>query len=148
MPWYATEYEPWPVAAQQGSSLDKYGSFIWAKSRKHAGAIAEQRRIGEIVGERVRRKAMPRPEPAASELLKARMTPAQRVEFLHAVVFLAFVYGRSRGADLCTLLGDEGLVHQAVHAMQHGSPPRAALAETIRHFERRTPGYVGRWTGA
>ena len=148
MPWYETIYEPWPVAKQRdGSVLDKYGSFIWAKSRQHARALAEQRRIGEIVGGVARRKATPRPEPAASELLKPRMTPKQRVQFLHAVTFLAFVYGRSRGADLFTLLGDEGLVHQAVHAMQHGWPPRAELRETLRHFERRTPGYTGRWSG-
>ena len=143
MPWYATEYEPWPVEPiQVETPVGKYGSFIWASNEREARAFAKRRRIGETVTHVASRTR--RPEPLPSELIRRSMSPAQKLNFVHSVTFLSFLLAQSIGAPPHGLLGDEGLLHQAIHSMSIGWPRREPLRAIVRNFESRVPGFTRR----
>jgi hypothetical protein len=141
MPWFLTEYEPFPVEPVKApkNNIGKYGTHIWAKNWKHAETVCAMRRIGEIVVGAGHNKRDRRPEPLPSQLLKKRMTHRQRIDFIHAVTFFSYLLMQSTGAPASAIVGDEGLVHQAIHCMI-GAFPRQAMKTALEYFERRVPG--------
>ena len=77
-------------------------------------------------------------------MLKRGMTPHQKIEFLHGVCFLAFLASRALGASAFDTLGDRGVMHEAIHAMEHGRPGRKDMVTMLAALERKVPGY---WPG-
>jgi hypothetical protein len=146
MAWYLTRYRAWhpdsppPV---KGRWVGHYSMFIWARSMPDAWRKAKARNIGERVECVWQRKGV-RPYELPSVLLtRRRLTPRQRIDVIHAVIFLAYLVGRSQKAQLPELIGDEGLVHMTAHCLAFGWPTRKKLAPHIRRYERRVPGYLG-----
>lgn len=145
--WFLTEYEPFPVdpvKMPDNTGVGKYSAFIWAPDWRGAERLAARRRIGEIVIGASARKASAAPYRLPSMMLKAKMTPKQKMQFLHGVCFLSFLAQRALGVSAFDILGDRGLMHEAIHAMEHGRPARKELAQALATVERKIPGY---WPG-
>lgn len=142
--WYTTTYSARP--RRQGKRLlspeivvGDYASHIWASSRPHAEKLAKQRNIGERVTGGTWRKRQYR---YASELLRRpRLNKKQALDAVHAVCFLSYLLMRSSGAKAEDILGDEGLLHMAIHSVSFGWPGRRKLAAGLEYFERQVPGY-------
>ena len=143
--WFLTQYEPFPVApVSVDDPSGTYGAFVWALTEREAEALCARRRIGETIIGRGGKRATPAPYQRPSAMLKTRMTHTQKLEFLHGTCFLCFLASRSLGASVFETLGDNGLMHEAIHAMSHGRPTRTHLAEMLAPIERKVPGY---WPG-
>lgn len=89
MPWYATHYSAdflgSPVRQPGRPTQGEFGTVIWARNTHDAEVICHQRGLGERVYSVSRKRALPRPEPRPSDLLRKRkMTPKQRVDAIHA----------------------------------------------------------------
>lgn len=148
MPWYMTKYPAWPDQPKAGKDelVGYYSSFVFARGMDEAKRIVKARNIGEVIeglwGGRVGKPRLKNPHERPSDQLRRRkLTPRQRIDVIHNVCFLSYILQRSTGAPAQAILGDEGLLHQTVHCLQHGNPPRRALIDSLRHFERLVPGY-------
>ncbi len=143
MPWFMCEYSAYPKdKVRQRAEIGNYSSFIWANDRAHADALAAKRRLGEKVLCRWNKRGRNVPyEPPSTMLMKRRLTPTQRIGVIHGVCFLGYILLRSYRAPVEGVLGDMWILHQVIHGMQFGFPPRKKLAEMVRHYERMAPGY-------
>lgn len=71
MPWFMCEYSAWPRDPIKGKcEIGNYSSFIWAKDRAHADALAAKRRLGEKVLCRWGRRGRKSPYELPSAQLK------------------------------------------------------------------------------
>lgn len=151
MRWYLTQYRAEPGRkATFADCRGSYCSYIYASSVRSARAKAKARGIGEIVGYGDKRHRGPwfgsRPYLYPSELLLRRKVDPAAV--FHAATFLSYLLAnckRHRGGRLDhskMLLGDEGLLHQLAHCLHLHTPGRRRMAETLRYFEHKVPGYT------
>lgn len=143
MPWFMCEYLAFPDdKVLRNCSIDNYSSFIFAKNRAHADALAIKRNMGEkVICRWVRRGRVSPYELPSAQLLKRSLTPTRKFNIIHGVCFMGYILLRSKRADAAHVLGDEGVLHQVIHGMQFGYPYRHELADRVRHYERLTPGY-------
>ena len=147
MPWYATHYDPAlgkPVAEPGYPQAGEYGSFVWARSRFEAESRCKRRGIGETLQRGThQKKALPRPEPRASDLLRPRkMTPRQRIQAIHAATFVLGIWATANARPPWDVLGDEGVLHQIIHGLGLGIVRRSDLIDRMRVVEREIPGYL------
>jgi hypothetical protein len=147
MPWYATHYDAAlnkPVVEPGYPQVGEYGSFVWAPSRARAEARCRRRGIGEaLMRGTYQRKALPRPEPRASDLLRPRkMSPQQRMQAIHAATFVLGLWATANGRPAWDVLGDGGTLHEIIHGMSLGLGRRADFVERMRVIEREIPGYL------
>lgn len=144
MPWYMTQYPPVPTMPNGPDlPIEYFGTYIYAHKLDAAKSFARMRNIGEIVlgvsGEKRR------PEPTVTDLMRRRrMTPRQRLEVVHAATFLGYLAMQSLGTPAHEVIGDEGFIHEVIHALLNGRPKRATVLTTLAHFEQRVPGYLPR----
>ena len=139
--WYTTVYPARPEwKALEGEVVGDYASHVWASSEAHAKKLIRRRNIGEsLTGGKWRKRQHRYP----SELLRRpRLNKVQALECVHAVCFLSYLLMRSRGAGAEDIVGDEGLLHMAIHSVQFGWPGRQKLAGGVALFERSVPGYT------
>lgn len=146
MPWYATHYDAAlgkPVARPGFPQVGEYGSFVWAASPSAATAYCKRRGIGESITRREQKRALPRPEPRVSDLLRRRrMTPRQKIQTVHAAAFVLGIWATANSRPAWDVLGDEGPLHQILHGLAWGGAKRRDLIERMRVIEREIPGYL------
>ena len=158
MPWFYVEYRmPYAPSWMRGvkgcegpTRVDgvaqpeaTYGALLWARSRRHARAVARRRGIGE----KLSKVAVPLETPVPPSVLFSRRNRRRRSgEIAHALAWLSWLALSSGAASLEEVLGDTGVVHQAAHHLHFGrtagSPSLAWIVEGLRRLERRVPGMV------
>lgn len=154
--WYQAYYAPdCRQVADEAPRVGLYGSYIFADNYDQALQFAAQRHLGERVEalfipirnkiEAANGKRWPYTPPSAMLGWKPTYWRKKdnRLEFIHAVTFLSFLAVRSKviRADL-GVLGDGGILHEAIHCMQFGRPSRNKLREWLQGIEAAVPGYV------
>lgn len=86
------------------------------------------------------------PYALPSQMLRRNtLNKNQALDAVHAVCFMSYLLMRSTGAKAEDVLGDEGLLHMAIHSLTFGWPGRRRLADGIEYFERMIPGYRTDW---
>ncbi len=141
MPWFICQYTAWPTDMLSDDPVGDYSSFIYARSMRDANKIARIRRLNELVlckWSRSNRSPYRRP---SDQLRRRKLSHKQRFDIIHGLTFLSYILLRSRRAPPEQLVGDEGILHQAIHSLAYGYPSRRGLIPIIRAFEIRAPGY-------
>lgn len=142
MPWYLCQYPAFPADPITDDTEGNYSSFIWARSRKDAERLAKVRRMGERVLCCWQRKGRDPYRRPSDQLRRRKMTTRERFDAIHGLVFLSYILLRSRRATPEHILGDHGILHEAVHNLTFGcAPRRRELIEAVAGFERMAPGY-------
>ena len=140
-----TAYDAWPRKrpTKDVGVPGQYCSFVWARNQRHAERICKERRIGEAVVCQWTKKSKTHPfaRPSQQLRLRRKMSEKEKLNFIHSVCFLSFLLARSKGENAYTLIGDEGLLHQAIHCVSTDSPPVKDLKSVLEHFEAQVPGY-------
>lgn len=161
--WYGCYYaaDCHPITEAEAADPGKhglYGSYIYAERISHARELATKRGLGEYVYGLWQPVRIP---PKFNHKLNGRRWPyippstmlgwkrsywerkAARVDFLHAVTFLSFIAVRAKviRADI-GVLGDQGLLHEAVHCMLGHSITKAKMQERLLAIESEVPGYL------
>ncbi len=123
-----------------------YGNRFPTDVRATPDTIAEvlaQRNIGETLGDCVPTKRPPYNRPLYKLLERDGVTP----KTLHHAVFICWQAIRSGAASADDALGDCGLVHEMVHALQFGGERPfvvgrqfSDLVEMARQIEGAIPG--------
>ena len=139
---YVTEY--WTNPAKQRGPVSatnaKYGSHLWARSMSDAEKIAKARGMGEKITGWGRGRVG---EPLPSDMLaKRNATPQQKIETLHAITFLGYVALQSEAAEPWEIVGDNGILHEAIHLFEFGGRDRKRLVQMCRDIESRVPGFA------
>ena len=143
MPWFLAEYEPHPVSPIKldDTGVGKYSSYLWARDWNDAKRIAKQRRVGEIVVGLISIKASGAPYMKPSLMLKKGMSSKQKLDFVHATCWLSFLAQASIGLSVFDVVGDAGILHEAIHTASHGRPNHREMKEMLKSIERKVPGY-------
>lgn len=146
MPWYLTHYNATrgkDVVKPGEPHVGEYGTYVWARNQKQAETICAQRGLGERVAQRWQARALPRPEPRPSDLLrKRRMSARERLQVLHAATFTIGLWATARCQHPWDVLGDEGVLHSLLHAITLRGVPHKPMIERLRVMEREIPGYL------
>lgn len=141
MPWYLCEYHAHPQWSATGKGEPgAYSSELWARGQRDANRVARIRGLGEKVLSMGR--GCPTFHAYPSELILRRNdTRAKALEVVHAATFLAYVCMQAKLLLPYDVVGDEGIVHQTIHALANGSPTKRYVSIMLRHWEQRCPGW-------
>lgn len=136
MPWYGTMYTD-PLSGR------RYGSSVWAPSRRTALKRCVERRLGEkLDGPIWADSRAPYPRPSTMMRQRGRLTIATRMRIVHATTFLCYLLHCSHQTAAYQTLGDDGVLHSLIHSLSLGYPHRAKMVRRLRLLEEMVPGYV------
>lgn len=136
--WYITTY-PVHENPPYGTQAGCYGSNLWAPDLKTAYELIEARRCGETIISAPCRK--PHSHPELSKKIR-RKKPWKTV--LHAACFTCWHASKAGVITPDEALGDAGLIHGIVHAMNFraSKEDRECLAILAEDVESRIPGWL------
>ena len=114
-----------------------FASYVYVDSPEEAHEVVKQRGLGEkviSVGSKAKRPG----KSLAGRISKSRViTPGD----LHKLTFLAWIAIESGQRSVRQVLGDRGILHQAIHWMADIPLGREKFLEEVRDLERDIPGY-------
>lgn len=139
--WYLTIYTSGGHERhdQRGQLAGRFAGHIWARSRRHAQAIAKRRGIYEVIdGYLGTRQPY---SPPSVLVMKTKRDPA---ELFHAACFMGWLASRANISTGTELLSDSGVLHELAHYLQFGAGymKRKNMASALREIERAIPGYM------
>lgn len=139
--WYSTIYTAGGHEQPDvtGRYAGHYGGHIWARSWRHARAVARRRGIYEVVDGYIGTK---RPYDPPSVLLMRRKPDVPRL--FHAACFMGWLASRANVVTGTEMLSDQGLIHELAHYLHIGPDymKRQAVRDALREIERAIPGYM------
>lgn len=152
MPWYETSYIPPLIRDKVLIRGGAYGCHFFAKNWLHAEELVKQRNLNEHIFFEWETKDFnyPDPYPLPSAALRElyHLTEHQRLVFLHGLSFLGNIAIKSGVAVPEEIVGDEGIVHEAIHQLQIitvGQNPTTHDAQKFKRnlidLEQKVPGF-------
>jgi hypothetical protein len=119
-------------------AVGEYGTFLEARTQKQAEQLASRRGMGETVcGHSQGGHDVPR----ASKMVKAAMRWPERMECLHAISFLCYMALQAKVVQPYEVLGDQGVLHEAVHQFLYGGRRGPWIKRELERIEGLIPGY-------
>lgn len=120
-----------------GEERYRFGSVVHARSEVEAVEICAARGLGETLDD-----AQPLPDFRAELPASWHWENSGNAERLHAICWLANLAMASGVADREELLGDFGMVHEAVHHTANEQVTFERVLELIQAVEAKVPGYL------
>ena len=138
---WMTSYRANPAQQPAGMAPGEYGTFIEARKLSEAKNAALARGLGEVVaGQSLGGHDVPKP----SRMIRAGLIWSKRMEAMHAITFICYMALQAKVVEPYEVLGDEGVLHQAIHQFLYGGTKLAWLRRELERIEGLIPGFPKR----